>query len=127
MRFVSTRIHGVADYGLGIVLMASPWLFGFATGGPAQWVPIVVGAGVLVMAVFTLNETGLFRVLPMDFHLGVDFWAGALLVVSPWLFNFADVVFLPHLVLGLVEIGTSLTTRKTSSVQHGDPYAGRER
>lgn len=41
MRFISTRVHGVVDYLMGLLLIVAPFLFGFATGGSAQWVPII--------------------------------------------------------------------------------------
>ncbi len=37
MRFLPTRVHGVIDYLWGVALIATPWLFGFANGGAAQW------------------------------------------------------------------------------------------
>ncbi|BBI59494.1 hypothetical protein HSBAA_08000 [Vreelandella sulfidaeris] len=42
----------------------------------------------------------------------MDLISGILLLVSPWLFGFADIVYLPHLILGILEIGASLTTEK---------------
>ena len=36
--------------------------------------------------------------------------AGAFLAISPWLFGFADFVWVPHLVFGLLEMGASATT-----------------
>jgi hypothetical protein len=50
----------------------------------------------------------------MPVHLATDVAAGALLAVSPWLFGFADRVYLPHLVVGLFEIAAGLMTRTTS-------------
>lgn len=35
------------DYLSGVLFIASPWLFGFADGGPAQWVPVVMGLTLL--------------------------------------------------------------------------------
>ena len=46
----------------------------------------------------------------MPAHLGLDIAGGALLAVSPWLFGFAGLVFLPHLVIGLFEIAAGLMT-----------------
>ena len=46
MRIISTRIHGIIDYLTGLLLIVAPWLFGFANGGAAQWVP-VLGLAVL--------------------------------------------------------------------------------
>jgi hypothetical protein len=35
MRFISTKTHGVLDYLMGLFLILSPWIFGFANGGAA--------------------------------------------------------------------------------------------
>ncbi len=128
MRFIPTRVHGMLDYLTGALLIASPWLFGFATGGAEQWIPVVLGAGALLYSLFTNYELGVVRKIPMSAHLGLDAMSGALLAVSPWLFNFDERVYLPHLVLGLFEIGAALTTRTvpddvTASVSARAPTA----
>ena len=49
MRFVPTRIHGIVDWLLGALLIALPWLLGFAGGGPETYVPVALGSiGLLV-------------------------------------------------------------------------------
>ncbi len=111
MRFLSTRVHGMIDYATGALLIVAPWLFGFADGTAAQWVPIILGAGILVMSLITDYELSLTRIIPMGAHLAVDGLGGALLAVSPWLFGFADRTYWPHLTIGLAEIGVSLITR----------------
>ena len=115
MRFLSTRVHGMMDYAMGILLLASPYLFGFATGGVKQWLPMALGLAMLGMSLLTRYELGAIRLIPMPAHLAVDGLSGALLAVSPWLFGFSGSVFLPHLVLGLMELGTSLMTETHSS------------
>ncbi len=110
MRFIPTRIHGMLDYGMGLLLIVSPWLFGFADGGAAQWVPIILGLGAILYSLFTDYELGLVRSIPMTGHLGLDAASGLLLAVSPWLFQFADTVYWPHLILGLLEIGAAVMT-----------------
>ena len=115
MRFIDTRTHGMMDYLMGILLIISPWLFGFANGGAAQWIPVLLGAGALFYSIITDYELGLLKILPMNVHLIIDLMAGILLAASPWLFGFADEVFLPHLILGLLEIGASLMTKKVTS------------
>ena len=112
MRFIPTRIHGVLDYLMGALLIASPWVFGFEDGGGAKtWLPVALGVATAAYSVLTDYELGVARILPMPAHLLLDLGGGALLAASPWLFGFADDVKWPHLILGLVEIGAALLTQ----------------
>ncbi|HEX9950553.1 MAG TPA: hypothetical protein VGB53_02200 [Rubricoccaceae bacterium] len=125
MRFIPTRVHGVLDYLSGLLLIAAPWLFGFADGGAETAVPVALGAAVIVYSVFTDYELGLVRRLPMPTHLMLDLGGGLLLAASPWLFGFADGtattdgVWVPHLVLGLFEVGAALMTQRVPADQPG--------
>jgi hypothetical protein len=114
MRFIPTRVHGFLDYLVGALLIAAPWLFGFANGGAEQWVPVALGVGALVYSLLTDYELGAVRTIPMRTHLLLDLLSGALLAASPWLFGFDERVWVPHLILGLLEIGAALTTRTTA-------------
>ncbi|WP_043538607.1 SPW repeat domain-containing protein [Salinarimonas rosea] len=111
MRFIPTNVHAIVDYLVGVLLIASPWLFGFAIGGVAQWLPVILGAGVILYSLFTDYEYAARRAISMPTHLWLDALGGALLAVSPWLFGFADFVFWPHLIIGLFEIGAAVTTK----------------
>ena len=113
MRFIPTRTHGVVDYLTGALLILAPYLLGFADGTAAQWIPQAVGAALVGASLLTDYELGVVRMIPMPVHLFLDVAAGALLAVSPWLFGFADRIFWPHLILGVLEIGTGLMTRTT--------------
>lgn len=110
MRFIPTRVHGALDYLIGVVLIAAPWLFGFATGGPAQWVPVILGLAVIGYSAVTAYELGLVPLIPVPVHLTIDIVVGIILALSPWLFGFAALVFWPHLLVGLLEVGAGLTT-----------------
>lgn len=111
MRFIPSRLHGMADYTTGLLLLAAPYLLGFADGGAAQYVPMILGAATIGMSLFTDYELALSRRIPLPVHLTVDVATGVLLAASPWLFGFADRVFWPHLVVGLLEIGAGLMSR----------------
>ena len=115
MRFIPTRVHGFMDYSMGVLLMAAPWLFGFARGGAETWVPVILGAGVILYSLLTDYELGLVRKLSMPAHLLLDALGGILLAASPWLFGFSDWVWVPHVIFGLLEIGAALMTRKVPS------------
>lgn len=113
MRFLSTKAHGVMDYLMGVLLIAAPWLLDFAEGRAETWVPVVLGVAMLGLALMTDYEVGVVKALPMSLHLTIDLISGLLLAASPWLFGFADRVYLPHLILGIAEVGAALVTQKT--------------
>ncbi|HYO81865.1 MAG TPA: SPW repeat protein [Bryobacteraceae bacterium] len=120
MRFISTFVHGLMDYPMSLVLFFSPELFGFAdAGGMATMLPRVLGVVMAATALMTRYELGVMKVLPMSTHLMLDLMAGVLLAVSPWLFGFADLsrATTAFVVLGLLEAGTSLMTRRTPAVR----------
>lgn len=118
MKVFSTRTHGVLDYITGILLILAPWIFNFDNGGPAQWVPVVVGVIVLFMAFITNYEAGMIKSIPMPFHLTMDVIAGLFLAISPWLFGFSELVYLPHLLVGLFMVFSGLTTQRRPSIVH---------
>ena len=112
MRFIPTKIHGYLDYLMGLLLIAAPWLFDFADGGAETWVPVILGAGAIIYSLMTDYELGVSRTFSMRTHLMLDLVSGIFLAVSPWLFGFADDVYGPHLILGILEIGAALMTRR---------------
>lgn len=105
-----TRIHGMLDYLLGALLIASPWLFGFADGGAEQWAPVVLGVSVLLYSLFTDYEMGAVKKLQMPAHLMLDALGGLLLAASPWMLGFDERVWMPHVVFGLIEAATAAVT-----------------
>jgi len=108
MKFISTKAHGVLDYTMGLLLILLPFLMHFEISNPESTVLFVLGGVMVLMALLTRYELGLLRVMPMPIHLTGDIIAGGLLVFSPWLFNFYERVYLPHLTLGVLEIVAAL-------------------
>lgn len=120
MRFIPTKVHGVLDYTVGGFIAASPWIFRFAKGGAETMVPLVAGKGAVVYSLLTDYEWGVKRVIPMRTHLMLDLASGVLLAASPWLFRFLKKVWLPHLVMGLFEIGAALLTKEEPETELED-------
>jgi hypothetical protein len=106
------------DYIVGLLLILSPKIFGFDHGGIESRIPVFLGIAALVYSLCTQYELGLVKVLPFRFHLGLDVVSGLLLAASPWLFQFADRVWGPHLALGLVELGAVMMTQTAASEHH---------
>ncbi|WP_324719549.1 SPW repeat domain-containing protein [Salinimicrobium sp. HB62] len=111
---ISTKIHGYLDYIMGATLLVLP-LFLEIPAGAASTLPVILGAGVIVYSLITDYELGLLKILAMKTHLLLDLLGGALLIVTPWLFGFADETFWPFIILGVLEIGASLMTEKKPS------------
>jgi uncharacterized membrane protein HdeD (DUF308 family) len=108
-------MHGMLDYPAGILLIASPWIFGFSDVDAARNVAIVIGVVVLAQSLMTDYELSVVDVLPLSAHLMMDVLAGIVLAVSPWLFGFADEgteAWLPHLVFGLGLLAAGLMTQR---------------
>ncbi len=114
---LSTRTHGVLDYLVGILLIAAPFLFDFDRGGAETWVPIIVGAVILLQALMTDFEVGMFRAMSMNMHLNMDYLIGIFLAASPWIFNFDEYVYLPHLIVGIGIVLEAMMTRTVP--EHG--------
>jgi hypothetical protein len=118
---LSRRTHGVLDYVVGLILILAPRLLGFNDGTAAQYVPMTLGFAALIYSAFTNYELGLFKVLPFRAHLTLDGVHGLFLALSPWLFGFADRVWIPHVVLGVAELGVVLLTRASVPVNPSGP------
>lgn len=109
---IDTRTHGIIDYVTGALLIIAPYLFGFATGGIEQWLPQILGVLIIIMSLMTNYELSVAKVIPLKVHLGVDVAGGLLLAVSPWLFGFADLIWWPHLLVGVMEVVVPLLTKR---------------
>jgi len=110
MRFVSTKIHAILDYASAVLLFPLPWILGFNEVAAATWVIIFVALMILTLSLFTNYEGGMMGAVPMRVHLLVDVVTGLALACSPWIFGFADQVYLPHVAFGLFETFAAVLT-----------------
>lgn len=108
MPSISTRVHGLLDYLLGGLLVAVPWLLSFPAGGPQRWVPVGVGAVLLLYSAFTDYEYGMVRRIQMPVHLWGDGLGGVLLAASPWLWGFDHQVWIPYVAVGAFQVLISI-------------------
>jgi hypothetical protein len=118
MRFIPTRFHGILDYIVGLVLIIAPWIFNFSDNSYATWTIVIAGIVILGQTIFTDFEVGMVKKIPMQTHLMMDFGLGLILAISPWLFNFDEYVYLPHLIAGLFAIIASFTTHRAPSYNY---------
>lgn len=112
---ISVRTHAIIDYVVGVLLILAPFILGFANGGAAQWVPVLLGAGIIVYSLMTRYDLAVVKVIPFGVHLGLDAVGGLFLLASPWLFGFADLIWWPHVVVGLAELGVVAMTDRSGA------------
>lgn len=110
MRLFNLKWHSVLDYLLAVGMITSPWLYNFTEFGLAQNIPMVLGICLLVYSVFTEYGLCIIPLINIKVNLGLDIVSGAFLAVSPWLFEFNEYVFMPHLIYGLGQIGIAVLT-----------------
>ena len=125
MGVLSTRVHGIIDLVVAGLLIFSPFLFGFVSiGGAAVVIPIVLGIVLASYSALTNDEEGVLRVINMPVHMMLDIILAAGLMLSPYLFDFADGPinsWLPHIVLGVILIGVTLLSNTVPYIHHHRP------
>lgn len=86
---VSLSLHVLIEYGVGVLTILAPFLFSFDST-TAELVSVLVGVGVLVLAVVTDAPTGIARSLPVASHVVLDYVLALFLIVTPFVFGFAN-------------------------------------
>ena len=109
---IPQRIHGILDYLVGALLIVAPYLLGFADGTAAQWVPQAIGVLTIVVSLLTRYPLGVVKVVPFSTHLVLDVAQGVLLAASPCLFSFADRIWWPHVLVGIIYVLVPSFTRR---------------
>jgi hypothetical protein len=105
-------VHGLLEYALGALFIASSSLFSFDSDA-ATVVSVLIGAVLLVMAALTDTPTALIRRLPLDSHIVLDYVVGLLTVASPFLFGFSDdsAALAFFLIVGIAHVFLTVVTR----------------
>lgn len=85
---ISLSVHVLAEYAVGILTIISPFLLSFEDDA-AKILAVLMGAGILVLAVVSDAPTGLARSLPAASHVVIDYVLGLLFLVAPFVFGFS--------------------------------------
>jgi hypothetical protein len=118
MKLINTKLHALSDYLCGPLLIASPWIFNFYDKSAQTLLPISIGTLLIIYSLFTKYESSLFKALDLKAHLIIDLMLGTLLAISPWLFRFNEIVYGPHLILGLIMISVSFLSESVVGEKH---------
>jgi hypothetical protein len=114
MKIISTKIHGLLDYAVSLIIIATPWLFDFNNDGPQTWLLVIAGIITIMYSVVTSYDYSLADLIPFNVHLALDTLSGIFIASSPWLFGFHDKIFVPHLLIGMLEILVVLFSKKST-------------
>lgn len=131
MRILNITTHAALDYILSLLLIASPWIFGFAvtdrvtdTGGqvngPETWVPVTIGIIGILYSLATNYRYSIAKILTMRVHLAMDVIMGLVLTMSPWIFGFSERIYLPHVLMGVIILSVVLITDPATSRYTGE-------
>jgi hypothetical protein len=122
-RPVTSFQHAVVDYVLAAVIIASPWIFGFAdiSDPAARTMVVLAGVFLLLQAALTDYDISVLDVLPLRPHLANDAVIGILLITSPFILGFrvdGTKAWLPHVVFGVVLVALAVLTREHRGTAH---------
>ena len=110
-KLVPAWLHGLGDYGAGIALIVVALIVGGTDA--AVLTGVVLGAVVLAVSLVTRYPLGAVKAVPFPVHSAGDYLGALLLIVAPFVLDFADsdeglTVF--YIVVGAVVLLLSLVT-----------------
>jgi len=110
---IPLNLHAALEPLMAVVIIAAPWIFGFSDTDSATAICVIVGVVMLLVGSMTDWRLSLVRLIPLRLHLTGDLVLGAVLVLSPLVFGFADeggpTRFM--VIAGALELMTALMTR----------------
>jgi hypothetical protein len=109
MRFIPTAAHGLADYGVGLIVAGLPFYFGWT--GASRVTFVTLGVLVICYSLLTDYELGLLRVLRIRFHLLLDALFGLSMLSAPTLLDLPNDSGVPVYVIGVLSLFLSVTTK----------------
>src|SRR3954463_11396559 len=125
---ISPNTHAMIEPIMALLIIVSPWLFGFSDVSDAMTICIIVGAVMLVDGSMTDWPYSLANVIPLRMHFMTDLLLAAVLILSPFVFGFSDEGGATRfmIIVGALEAFTALSTRgDPAEAEGGIPAGGR--
>jgi hypothetical protein len=116
-------VHGFVEYGVGVLFIASPFLFGFSSAAAPTAAAIVVGLLLLAFTATSALPTGLVQSVSIGVHVTVDLVLAVLLVGLPFFLGFTDegAATALFIVVGVLHLLMTIATRFSPSNDLDDP------
>lgn len=117
IKIISPTVHSVIDYAAIVVLVIAPSAFGLA--GVFAYAAYGLAVAHFLLTITTRFDGGMFEVLSFRVHGLLELLIALGLIVSPWIFQFADMVVERNffLLFGILLFGVWILTDYTQSQQ----------
>ena len=100
-RIITSRVHGLLDYMSAIVLILAPSVLEFNEVSPyAYWLSVIAGVILILYSLMTDYDFSIGMLIPLKTHLVIDFSAGVLFILWPFIFDFTGLALAYYLVMG---------------------------
>jgi hypothetical protein len=94
-------VHGLLDYMSAIVLILAPSVLEFNEVSPyAYWLSVIAGVILILYSLMTDYDFSIGMLIPLKTHLVIDFSAGVLFILWPFIFDFTGLALAYYLVMG---------------------------
>ena len=101
LRIITPRVHGLLDYMSAIVLILAPSVLEFNEVSPyAYWLSVIAGVILILYSLMTDYDFSIGMLIPLKTHLVIDFSAGVLFILWPFIFDFTGLALAYYLVMG---------------------------
>jgi hypothetical protein len=114
-------LHGVLDYGWALLLMASPWLFGFSHQEVDTRIALIFGAVTTLYSMFTSYDFGIIRMVPFSIHIFLDVLGGLALAFAWVHFATWGLPGLVFFLFGAMELVVVMMTRNARELATASP------
>lgn len=92
MKPLNPFVHGILDYVVALLLIVSPWLFGFNdVSTVATQTMVTVGIIVFLLSIVTNYPLSVAKLVPFRTHGVIETMGAIALLASPWLLGYNDV------------------------------------
>jgi SPW repeat len=120
---VPVFVHGILEYVVGALFIASPFLFGFSSSAAPTAAAVVVGLLLLAFTATSDLPTGLVRTVTVGVHVTVDLVLAVLLVALPFLLGFTaeGAPTALFIVVGVLHLLVTIATRFSPRDKMDDP------
>jgi hypothetical protein len=112
-RPISPNTHAMIEPLMAVLIIVSPWLFGFSDVSDAKTICIIVGIVMLLAGAMTQWRYSLVKLIPLRTHFMTDLLLAAVLILTPFIFGFSDEGGATRfmIIVGVLEAITALSTR----------------